>query len=57
MKSQIDFVFYIDTAFDLPKQLQCLVVKTLICLENIYLEGVAQSSSVKKLFGFCILPG
>ena len=41
--------FLYDVALDLPKQLQFLVGKT-ICLENVYLEVVAQSSSMKKLF-------
>ena len=39
-----------DVAFDIPKQLQGLVNKTLSCLENIYFEVVAQSFSKKKVF-------
>ena len=49
IKSQTDFIFCIDVALDLP-QLQCLVNNRLSCLENIYLEVVAQSSSMKMLF-------
>ena len=49
LKSQIDFIFCIDVALDLPQQLYCLVDKTQSCLENIYLEGVTQSSSMKKV--------
>ena len=43
-------MFYVDVDLDLPKQLQCLVDKTLCCLENINLEVVALSSSMKKMF-------
>ena len=39
MKSQTDFIFNIDVDLDLPKLLQCLVDKTLCCLENIYLKS------------------
>ena len=42
------FLYWCSLRF--PKQLQCLVYKTLRCLENIYLEVVAQSSSMKKVF-------
>ena len=38
IKSQTDFIFYIDIALDLPKHLWCWVDKTLSCLENIYLD-------------------
>ena len=40
-------MFYIDVDLDLDKQLQCLVDKTLCCLENIYSEVVDLSSSMK----------
>ena len=50
LKSEIDFIFYNDVALDLPIQLQCLVDKTLGCLENINLEIVGQSSPMKKIF-------
>ena len=50
IKSQFYFISYIDVALDLPKQLQCLVDKTLSCLENIYLKVVTHSSSMKKVF-------
>ena len=43
-------MFHTDVDLDLPKQLQCLVDKTLCCLENINLEVVALSSSMKKMF-------
>ena len=43
-------MLYNDIDLDLPKQLQYLVDKTLCCLENIYLEVVALSSSMKNLF-------
>ena len=46
----MDFMFYADVDLDLLKRLQCLVDKTLCCLENIYLEVVALSSSLKKMF-------
>ena len=49
-KSEIDFTFHIDIDLDLPKQLQCLVDKTLNCLEKSYLEVVTQISSMKKMF-------
>ena len=48
-KSQIGFSFYIDIALDLLRQLKYLVDKTLNCLENICLEVVTQSFSVKKV--------
>ena len=50
IKSQIDFIFYIDAVLDLAEQLQCLVDETLSCLENMYLEEVAQSTPMKKIF-------
>ena len=43
-------MFYIDVGLDLPQQLQYLVNKTPCCLENIYLEVVVLSSSLKKMF-------
>ena len=43
-------MLYNDIDLDLPKQLQYLVDKTLCCLENIYLEVVALTSSMKKMF-------
>ena len=43
-------MFYIDVDLDLGKQLQCLVDKTLCCLENIYSEVVDLSSSMKTRF-------
>ena len=49
-KKSIHLIFYNDVALDLPKRLQCLVDKRLSCLENIYLEVVAQSSLMKKVF-------
>ena len=42
-------MFYIYVGLDLPKQLQCLVDETLCCLENLYLEKVTLSSSMKKI--------
>ena len=50
MMLQIDFIFFIDIALDLPKQLQCFLDKTLSCLDNVYLEVATQSSSMKKAF-------
>ena len=47
IKSQTDFIFYIDIALDLPKHLWCWVDKTLSCLENIYLDTVSLVSSMK----------
>ena len=49
-KIQIDFNFYISVLLNLPKKLQCSIDKTLNYLENMYLEVVTQSSSMKKLF-------
>ena len=42
-------MFYIDVDLDLTKQFQCLVDTTLCCLENIYLEVAALSSSIKTM--------
>ena len=50
VKIKIDLIFYIKVAFDFLKQFQCLVDKTLSCVESKYLEVVAQSSSMKIIF-------
>ena len=49
-KIQIDFNFYISVLLNFPKKLQCSIDKRLNYLENMYLEVVTQSSSMKKLF-------
>ena len=49
---QIDFIFYIDVTLNLLKRLQCFVDKTRSYLDNIYLEVVAQSSSLKNFEKF-----
>ena len=49
-KIQIDFNFYISVLLNFPQKLQCSIDKRLNYLENMYLEVVTQSSSMKKLF-------
>ena len=49
-KYQSEFIFCIDLRLDLPKTIVVFGRENTDCLESIYIEVVAQSSSMKKMF-------
>ena len=49
-KYQSDFIFCIDLGLDLPQTIVVFDRQNTDYLESIYLEAVAQSSSMKKVF-------